>query len=150
DILFYMARSGTFDENNAMLKLGRVRLKIFPNPFNDGDFSQELNLSDGSVYITGKKNNFSVKVHLWVDVFYPVVHLKVQSSKAVQIEADYESWRYKDHIVKGKENNENSYKFAPQGVVKVFKDQIKFHNNGILFYHRNKPHTIFDVTVHQQ
>src|SRR5215210_8015418 len=32
DILFYVARSGTFDENNALLKLGRVRIKMSPNP----------------------------------------------------------------------------------------------------------------------
>ncbi|MGG6712979.1 UNVERIFIED_CONTAM: hypothetical protein ITH36_25590, partial [Salmonella enterica subsp. enterica serovar Weltevreden] len=28
DVLFYMARSGTFDENNSLLKLGRVRLRL--------------------------------------------------------------------------------------------------------------------------
>jgi hypothetical protein len=36
ELLFYIARSGTFDENNAMLKAGRVRVKLSPNPF-DGD-----------------------------------------------------------------------------------------------------------------
>jgi len=150
DILFYMARSGTFDENNAMLKLGRIRLKIFPNPFDDGKFIQKLNLADGSVYIKGEENGYFVQVHLWVDVFQPVIHLKINSNKAVHIEADYENWRYKDHVVKGKENSENSYKFAPQGIVKVLKDEIQFHENGVLFYHRNKNKTIFDVTVHQQ
>ena len=33
ELLFYMSRSGTFDENNSMLKLGRVRIKLTPNPF---------------------------------------------------------------------------------------------------------------------
>jgi hypothetical protein len=28
DVLCYLSRSGTFDENNAMLKLGRLRLKL--------------------------------------------------------------------------------------------------------------------------
>ena len=32
DIIFYIARSGTFDENNSMLKLGTVRLSLSPNP----------------------------------------------------------------------------------------------------------------------
>ncbi|MDB5149262.1 MAG: hypothetical protein JWQ57_3282, partial [Mucilaginibacter sp.] len=31
ELLFYIARSGTFDENNAMLKPGRVRIKLSPN-----------------------------------------------------------------------------------------------------------------------
>ena len=33
DILFYMSRSGTFDENNTMLKLGRTKIDLDPNPF---------------------------------------------------------------------------------------------------------------------
>ena len=43
DILFYLSRSGTFDENNCQLKLGRFRLRLSPNPFEDAkDFRQEL------------------------------------------------------------------------------------------------------------
>ncbi len=49
DILFYLSRSGTFDENNCQLKLGRFRLRLSPNPFEDAkDFRQELKLIDGS------------------------------------------------------------------------------------------------------
>jgi hypothetical protein len=36
DILFYLSRSGAFDENNVFPKFGRVRLKISPNPFDKG------------------------------------------------------------------------------------------------------------------
>ena len=43
DILFYISRSGTFDENNSFLKLGRVRLSLYPNPFKNS-FKQELKL----------------------------------------------------------------------------------------------------------
>src|SRR5690625_3680606 len=71
DILFYMARSGTFDENNALLKLGRVRIKFSPNPFAGTHFSQTLHLKDGSIYIQGKYHGIEAKVHLWVDVFNP-------------------------------------------------------------------------------
>ena len=43
DILFYLSRSGTFDENNCQLKQGRFRLRLSPNPFEDAkDFRQEL------------------------------------------------------------------------------------------------------------
>ncbi len=49
DVLFYMSRSGAFDENNVFPKLGRVRLKLFPNPFDGGAFRQELKLKEGYV-----------------------------------------------------------------------------------------------------
>ena len=54
DILFYFSRSGTFDENNAFLKLGRIRLRLSPNPFATERFEQTLTLQDGSVRIKGE------------------------------------------------------------------------------------------------
>src|SRR6476659_6924089 len=42
ELLFYIARSGTFDETNALLKLGRVRVKLSPNPFEGNSFQQQL------------------------------------------------------------------------------------------------------------
>src|SRR5258708_28692988 len=49
DLLIYLSRSGTFDENNAFLKLGRVRLRLTPNPLEGTNFRQELILRDGSL-----------------------------------------------------------------------------------------------------
>lgn len=150
-ILFYIARSGTFDENNTLLKLGRVRLTLSPNPFESGTtFKQELHLNDGYLTITGTTNKRTTKVKFWVDVFRPVVHAEINSSQPVTATASYESWRHHDRILKGKENNQNSYKWAPQGEVKTFKDEIAFVKKGVQFYHQNKPYTVFDVTVKQQ
>lgn len=151
ELLFYMARSGTFDENNTLLKLGRVRLKLSPNPFDeDATFKQELILKDGYVKITGKKGTLTTEVKVWVDVFKPLVHLDIKSSHKTIAEAGYESWRFADRITKGKENNQNSYKWAPQGEVKTFKDSIAFNHKALLFFHQNKAKSVFDVTVRQQ
>ncbi|MBB5437842.1 hypothetical protein HDC92_001516 [Pedobacter sp. AK017] len=151
ELLFYIARSGTFDENNTLLKLGRLRLKLSPSPFDeDAAFKQELILKDGYVKVKGKKAGLTTEVRLWVDVFKPLVHLEVKSNRKTIAEAGYESWRYADRLTKGKENNQNSYKWAPQGEVKTFKDSIAFKNNGLLFYHQNKAQSVFDITVKQQ
>ena len=42
DVLFYIARSGMFDENNTLLKAGRWRLSLSSSPFTgaDGQFSK--------------------------------------------------------------------------------------------------------------
>ncbi|WP_426061774.1 DUF5703 domain-containing protein [Hymenobacter sp. B1770] len=150
DVLFYIARSGTFDENNSLLKLGRVRLRLTPNPFERGTFKQELALQTGDVRLTGAVGNQSVQVHIWVDVFRPVVHVEITGSSKLSAEASYESWRYADRATKGKENNQNSYKWAPQGNVKTRRDSIRFRNQGVEFFHQNGPQTVFDVTVQQQ
>ena len=73
DVLFYISRSGTFDENNAMLKLGRMRLRLSPNPFNGTDFKQELKLEQGSVTISG--NGTSLKIWVGASTIRPELGL---------------------------------------------------------------------------
>ncbi|MES2275534.1 MAG: DUF5703 domain-containing protein [Bacteroidota bacterium] len=150
ELLFYIARSGTFDENNAMLKLGRVRVKLSPNPFDGGDFKQQLLLQNGSVLIKGKNGQLTTQIKVWGDVFRPVIHLEIQSTQAVKTEAAFESWRYRDRAVNGTEKNEGSWKFAPQKNVITRKDEIAFADGGVLFYHHNPDSTVFDATVKQQ
>lgn len=153
DLLFYFGQSGAFDENNALLKGGRVRVRLSPNPL-AGEVQQELVLRDGSVVVTGRIGRAAVTVRIWVDVFRPVVHVEMNGSRALAAEATYESWRYTDRVMEGKANNANSYKWAyrhaPGGRVVTYKDSIRFKGNGVLFYHRNKDSTVFDVTVRQQ
>lgn len=150
ELLFYIARSGTFDENNAMLKLGRVRVKLSPNPFDGGDFKQQLTLQNGSVNISGKNGNLLAQIKVWVDVFRPVIHVAINSNTALKTEASFESWRYEDRPVAGKENNQGSWKFGAPKNVKTLKDVIGFKDKGILFYHHNTDSSIFDSTVKQQ
>lgn len=147
DLYFYFSRSGTFDEHNTLLKLGRIKVALTPNPFKDNEgFHQELVLKDGCILIA--QNN--TKIKLWVDVFKPIIHLDLESKSPVQMTASYESWRYKNRDSKGKANNANSYKWAPQGEIITYKDSVSFENNGIKFYHRNRENTVFDVAVKQQ
>lgn len=149
DLLFYFSRSGTFDENNAFLKLGRVRMKFSPNPFSGSSFRQELLLKHGGVNITGSQEGLSAEVAVWVDVFRPVIHVEVRSNKSMHAEAIYESWRHEDRPSVGKANNANAYKWAKRDVV-TCRDEIAFRQNDVVFYHRNKAETVFDVTVEQQ
>jgi hypothetical protein len=147
DLYFYFSRSGTFDEHNTLLKLGRIKVTLTPNPFKDNEgFHQELVLQDGYVLIS--QNN--TKIKLWVDVFKPIIHLDLESKNPLKMTASYESWRYKNRDSKGKANNANSYKWAPQGEIITYKDSISFENNGVKFYHRNRENTVFDVAVKQQ
>jgi hypothetical protein len=147
DVYFYLSRSGTFDEHNTLLKLGRVKVELNPNPFNSSEgFKQELKLRDGYVEIAQN----GTKIKLWVAVFNPVIHVEVLSKTPVQMKASYESWRHKNRAVKGKANNSNSYKWAPQGEIITYRDSISFKRNSILFYHKNREQTVFDVVVKQQ
>ncbi|CAG5068959.1 hypothetical protein DYBT9623_01692 [Dyadobacter sp. CECT 9623] len=148
DVLFYMARSGTFDENNQMLKPGRMRLRLSPNPFTANDFKQELRLSEGSVRISAG----GTVLDIWVDVFRPVIHVAIKSAQPTQLNAFYESWRIDDHVVTGTELRANSYKAPQTFEVKTLKDEVAFQGNEILFYHKNRAdqENIFDFTVRKE
>ena len=151
DLLLYVSRSGAFDENNALLKLGRLRLKLNPNPFAEGtDFRQELHLREGYVSVTDQTGAQTVRINIWADVFRPVVHLDLSSTQPVTAQVSYESWRTADRPLISPETQMTSFKTMPGVTVIQHADKVGFQGNGVQFYHRNQDSTIFDFTVHQQ
>ncbi|TDS10266.1 DUF5703 domain-containing protein [Sphingobacterium paludis] len=150
EVFFYLGKSGAFDENNMLLKLGRVRLKVAPNPFIGDSFRQELKLEEGYARILGEANGVKAELHVWVDVHAPNVHVELSADKKVTMEAVYESWRFKDLFPKKKENNANSWKWAPPTPVVTHQDRVEAVDNTIVFYHQNRDTTAFDIVVKQQ
>lgn len=150
DLLIYVARSGSFNEDNALMKAGRIRVKLSPNPLNGKIFRQELHLQEGYVTVEGESEGIKATVKIWADVFSPVVYINISSDKKINAEAGYESWRYQDRVIKARENFANSWKWAAPKNNVYKKDSIGFNGNEALFYHHNAAATIFDVTVAQQ
>ena len=148
DLMFYMSQGGMFDENNQLLKAGRVRLHISSDPFRGSHFRQELRLQEGGIQLNGEQTT----VAIWVDVFRPVIHASVQSRQPVTVTASYESWRHEDDTMRGTAFRANSYKAPQKFPVITYKDSIRFDGNGVLFYHRNRPDVknIFDYTVEME
>ncbi|KAF1927158.1 uncharacterized protein M421DRAFT_183247 [Didymella exigua CBS 183.55] len=153
-ILFYIAKSGTFDENNSMLKLGRVRLAMDPSPFaSNATFEQRLILNDG--YVTFKIGNGTV-VSLWVDVFNPVIHVNVKSATSVGLTLSYENWRYKDRIMVPGEQAQSSWGVGtsapvfPIAPLTTYADNISFSGDDVLAYHRNSQLPLWDFQTEQQ
>lgn len=90
DIVLLLAKSDAWSENGQLLKLGRVRVKLTPNPFAPpAALTQTLKLEAGEVQIQAGKN----VARVWVDANHPVVHLEVQTEQPVQLEARSELWR---------------------------------------------------------
>ncbi|MDD5185506.1 MAG: DUF5703 domain-containing protein [Paludibacter sp.] len=147
DLMFYVSRSGAFDENNTLLKQGRFRVHLTPNPFlNTTDFRQTLKINEGYVQITSN----GTTIQFWVDVFKPVIHLEIQSKKKISSELRYENWRYKDRLIRKNESQQNSYKWTPPKGLLMTKDSVLTDGHSVTFFHSNSGNTIFDVTVAQQ
>ena len=146
DVLFYLSRSGSFDENNTLLKQGRFRISLSPG-LNMEHFRQILHLREGYVEITDGQTS----VQLWADVEKPVVHVDVISPGVKQVvAATYENWRTRDIEISGRERFQTSYKFAAPKGLKTRADSIVATEQSVTFMHRNGGQTIFDATVSQQ
>ncbi len=151
DILFYMSRSGAFDESNLFPKFGRIRMRLTPNPFMEGaPFSQELKLQEGYVHIKGKDTD----VEVWVDIFNPAIHVQSHSKQPVKCDVYYENWRLQDRRWTNPREiyASRGYENTPEEFFPVtYKDQVSMESDQVLFYHRNRnENTIFDMTVFQQ
>jgi hypothetical protein len=153
DVLFYIDRSGSFDENNQMLKLGRVRLRLSPSPFETGAaFRQELNLAQGYVEITiTSRQGAATLIRIWAEVDRPVVRVNVTSDSPRRLSAWYENWRTQAREVPhGMRHPCLSYYGYP-GKVTTWPDEIAFNAGGVVFYHRNRSeHLLTDLLIEQQ
>ncbi|RKK25940.1 hypothetical protein BFJ65_g3841 [Fusarium oxysporum f. sp. cepae] len=148
-ILMYVAKSGTFDENNSLLKLGRVRLSFDPNPFDSKSFEQRLILNDGYVKYTGEDNTTA---KIWVDVFNPLVHVEVDSPEKLAVKVAYENWRYEDRPIINEERNQGSWGIYTSKIANgtTYADKIAFHENGVLMSHRNEKLDLWNFQMKQQ
>ena len=140
DIMLYMQRSGSMDENSEYLKMGRFRIQLTPNPFlQNASFRQELKLEQGYIEIeAASEKGKKTLVKLWIDVFNPIVHVDIESLEAHDVSLAYESWRFKDKELAFGKGRFGAFGLEgyPGKVIRS-KDMISFQDGGILFFHRN-------------
>ncbi len=160
DILFYLQRSGSMDENGQYLKLGRFRLHLSPDPFEgESFFRQELKLKDGYIEIESEKNGspdvLKTKLKLWIDVFHPVIYIDVKSNQNTDVTVSYESWRTESMELSGEPQKKERFSAfnleGYPGKVIRSKDIIEQTTDGITFFHRNPTNKLIpEVLIEQQ
>ena len=90
DLLLLIAKSDAWDENSINLKLGRIRIKVSPNPFKSGEkFRQTLRLRTAEIEIDAA----SIRFRIWVDANHPVIRIEAESEVPFEMEASLEMWR---------------------------------------------------------
>ncbi len=142
DLLFYLCRSGAYDEHNTLLKQGRIRLRMGEGNA-EASFRQTLRLSSGAVEVQLQGHT----IRLWVDVFHPVIHVETESPKAVEAQIAYENWRWQDRPYRKNEGRQNSLKWSSIKNVVTSKDSIREEHGTLTFFHQNPAQTVFDTTV---
>lgn len=152
EVLFYIDRSGCLDENNQMLKPGRVRISFSPNPLApEAKFSQTLKLRDGRVEIAGRLGDCELKLIAWLETHRPVIHIDAHSSRPVQMTAAYENWRSEHRELSAAERMAAVSWYSYPGSVTTKPDCVSQEADRVVFYHRNAADALlFDRLVEQQ
>jgi pimeloyl-ACP methyl ester carboxylesterase len=146
DLLFYLSRTDAWSENGRLLKLGRVRVTLEPNPLPaGGTFSQALDLARGEIQIrfTGAEQN--VVIRFVVDAHHPVVTVDIDSAQPVEARVSLEHWRTQRRELKGAEAH-SAYGLMPAGgetvaVAPIFVEPdtiMTGQTDRVLWYHRNE------------
>jgi len=143
ELLFYIGRMGCRDENGSLLKMGRVRVSMEPNPFaENAAFRQTLQLREGGVEIESDRPGVNkAKLRLWVEVQRPVIHLEVDSEKPANVTVTYENWRHErielPNTGKNLHRGQCLINFDQYpGEVFVEADDFRREANSIRFWHR--------------
>lgn len=146
EVLFYLDRSGSFDENNQMLKLGRFRIRFDRNPFAER-FLQTLHLEEGCVRIAG--DDFELR--LWFDTARPVCHVEINAAEPIGVTVQYETWRFRNRPLPANERMAAASYVSYPGEVITFADHIEAAERSLTFYHRNRnDRLLFDFLVELQ
>lgn len=141
DLVFYLSKTDAWSENGQLLKLGKIRITLNPNPFKRESFSQELKLQQGEILI----NYGQSKIRLWVDANHPTLQVDIVNKKPVNAKVSFESWRKKRHQIKGKESfslwgiGESSYdKNCAGNIFQESDTLVSTTHNQIVWCHHNK------------
>jgi hypothetical protein len=141
DLVFYLSKTDAWSENARLLKLGKVRLSLSPNPFKNGaPFSQELILKDGIIHIEAGKAEELVSIDVWVDANHAVVELDVKSRKKISASVTTEPWRLEKREIA--ENSPELHSAYGLNSVVVEKDTIlEDARENVIWAHRNERST---------
>ena len=94
DLVLLVSKSDAWTEMGKLVKLGRVRIRLTPNPFVSAtDFKQVLRLEDGSIQIRSSENTLLV----WADANHPAIHVEADLDRPATLTASLELWRTRSH-----------------------------------------------------
>jgi len=142
DLLFYLSKTDAWSENGRLLKIGKIRLSLSPNPFvGDAPFSQELRVSDGLIHIEAGESKQRVSIDVWVDAHHPVVELDVKSKAPLSISVATEPWRTERRQIVNENELHSAYGLNGANGPEVFveKDTLLSNTtNELIWLHRNE------------
>ena len=155
DLLFYISKTDAYDDNNRLLKLGLISVKISPNPFlSDSFFLQQLKLKESAIIVQTGSGNNTFKLRLWVDANHPFIRLEMTGDKKFTSTVQLHNWRREEHTLQDlsfSDPYQDGFDGSKSGKTTIqYPDSILAQqNNTITWYHHNK-HSCWPFTLKLQ
>ena len=149
DLLFYISKSDAWSDECRLVKIGRVRVALEPNPFRTGQpFRQELVLRDGEIRIAAGKG---VQVRIWVDACQPVIHVEMNSPRPLHATACTEIWRTTRRALQKPEEEKSAYGVHGTDQSVLIHPDTLWTRQGdrVIWCHRNE-HSLYAETLKHQ
>jgi hypothetical protein len=106
DLLLLISKTDAWSGIARLVKLGRVRVKLSPNPFVEGvRFRQTLKLRQGEIQIVAGPDESAIVLRVWVDANRPVIHVEATGENPFEVQVALELWRNEPRELKGDEIN---------------------------------------------
>jgi len=100
DLAFYISKTDSWGDNGRLLKIGKVRIALRPNPFSStARFSQTLSLADATMNVRYGEGDRATDLRVWVDANHPVIHVEVNGANPIEAVASIELWRTERHVL---------------------------------------------------
>ncbi|MCP4641422.1 MAG: LamG domain-containing protein, partial [bacterium] len=151
DLVFYVSKTDAWSGNGRLLKVGRVRVALSPNPFVAGQpFEQTLDTRTGMMTVTAGPPDAAVTVRLWVDANYPAIRVEMQSLKPTDMRVALEMWRTEPReLVEDERHSAYGLIQSPDPVIVQPDTVVEGQTDRVVWYHRNEK-SIWTDTLRQQ
>ena len=153
DLLFYLSRTDAISEANRLMKLGRIRVALSPNPFEKGiPFTQTLLLNDGVIEIKAGENAQQSIIRLFFDSSRDVAYMTFESKQPRSITVTAESWRKQQHVIT-RNDVHSAYILNPLPPDLRFEESADIflsERNAISWCHYNNGTEMYDLVMRHQ
>ncbi len=151
---FYIGKSDTWSEATRLLKVGKVKVQISPNPFADtGKFQQRLLLKDGEIVIRAGEADSPVTMRIWADANHPAIRAELDGPEKYKVQVTGEVLRKAPRKAgaEREERQKNNWNFynSPVEEPEESADILMERPDGIGWYHRNETSPYHDILTYQ-
>ena len=147
----YLSKTDAWSGNGRLLKIGKIRLQFEPNIIQKANFYQQtLELENGCLRMQLGNKKDSLEIKLWINAYYPVLHIDAHCNHPLIIKVFNENWRTDERRLEGQELRSA---YGLQGFGETVREQpdvfVPDLKDRMQWYHQNN-HSIYPLVLKGQ